>query len=140
MSSVCRACGHYEKVDKRLHRCPACGSPRLTSHSELGNLNIAHIDCDAFYASVEKRDNPELKDKPVIVGGGKRGVVSACCYIARLKRGSFGDAHVSGQQTMPNATIIRPRMEKYRRIGQAIREMMLEKTPLVEPLSIDGRF
>ena len=104
------------------------------------NLNIAHIDCDAFYASVEKRDNPELKDKPVIVGGGKRGVVSACCYIARLKGVHSAMPMFQANKLCPEATIIRPRMEKYRRIGRAIREMMLEKTPLVEPLSIDEAF
>ena len=126
MSSVCRACGHFEGADKRLRRCPACDSPRLASHSELDNLNIAHIDCDAFYASVEKRDNPELKDRPVIVGGGKRGVVSACCYIARLKGVHSAMPMFQANKLCPDATIIRPRMEKYRRIGQAIREMMLE--------------
>nr|MBP8940240.1 DNA polymerase IV [Agrobacterium sp.] len=68
-----------------LRRCRACGSPRLVYHDELYDLSIAHIDCDAFYASVEKRDNPELADKPVIVGGGKRGVVSTACYIARIQ-------------------------------------------------------
>ena len=140
MSSVCRACGHFEGADKRLRRCPACDSPRLASHSELDNLNIAHIDCDAFYASVEKRDNPELKDRPVIVGGGKRGVVSACCYIARLKGVHSAMPMFQANKLCPDATIIRPRMEKYRRIGQAIREMMLETTPLVEPLSIDEAF
>ncbi len=140
MSSVCRTCGHFQEGDKRLHRCPSCGSPRLTSHAELGNLNIAHIDCDAFYASVEKRDNPELKDRPVIVGGGKRGVVSACCYIARLKGVHSAMPMFQANKLCPDATIIRPRMEKYRRIGRTIQEMMLEKTPLVEPLSIDEAF
>ncbi len=140
MSSICRACSHFEDGNKRLHRCPACGSPRLTSHPELGTLDIAHIDCDAFYASVEKRDNPILKDKPVIVGGGKRGVVSACCYIARLKGVHSAMPMFQAKKLCPDATVIRPNMEKYGRIGRAIREMMLEKTPLVEPLSIDEAF
>ena len=65
-------------------RCGACGSPRLIAHRELGTLSIAHVDCDAFYATVEKRGKPELADRPVIIGGGARGVVLACCYVARL--------------------------------------------------------
>ncbi len=140
MSNLCRACGHFEEGGKRQNRCPVCGSPRLTSHPELGTLDIAHIDCDAFYASVEKRDNPKLKDKPVIVGGGKRGVVSACCYIARLKGIHSAMPMFQANKLCPDATVIRPNMEKYNRIGQTIRAMMLEKTPLVEPLSIDEAF
>jgi len=140
MASICRACGHYEESDQSPARCPSCGSPRLTSHPELGRLSIAHIDCDAFYASVEKRDNPDLKDKPVIVGGGTRGVVSACCYIARLKGIHSAMPMYQAKKLCPDATIIRPNMEKYSRIGRTIREMMLEKTPLVEPLSVDEAF
>lgn len=140
MSSICRACGHFEEGDERLHRCKACGSPRITSHPELGTLDIAHVDCDAFYASVEKRDNPKLKDKPVIVGGGKRGVVSACCYIARIKGVHSAMPMFQANKLCPDATVIHPDMEKYGRIGRTIRELMLEKTPLVEPLSIDEAF
>ena len=82
MPSLCRDClATFESG----RRCPACRSPRVLAHPELFDLTIAHMDCDAFYASVEKRENPDLADKPVIVGGGHRGVVSTCCYIARIK-------------------------------------------------------
>ena len=64
-------------------RCVACGSPRLALHPELHVLSIAHVDCDAFYATIEKRDDPSLAHQPVIIGGGTRGVVSTACYIAR---------------------------------------------------------
>ena len=136
--SVCRACGHFEGADKRLRRCPACDSPRLASHSELDNLNIAHIDCDAFYASVEKRDNPELKDRPVIVGGGKRGVVSACCYIARLKG-------VHSAMPMFQANKLCPTQQSLDQDAKisshrATIHVMLKKTPLVEPRQLMRRF
>ena len=80
--ALCRDCA--SNAGNSARRCPSCGSPRILRHPELQQLTIAHVDCDAFFASVEKRDNPELKDKPVIIGGGRRGVVSTACYIARI--------------------------------------------------------
>src|SRR6056300_1230525 len=65
-------------------QCPSCGSWKMIRHPELRQLTLAHVDCDAFYAAIEKRDHPELLHKPVIVGGGKRGVVATACYIARI--------------------------------------------------------
>lgn len=121
-------------------RCSACSSPRLFTHGELSTLSIAHIDCDAFYASVEKRDKPDLATKPVIVGGGQRGVVSACCYIARLKGVHSAMPMFQARKLCPDAVIIKPNMEKYSRVGREIRELMQETTPLVEPLSIDEAF
>ncbi|WP_395446994.1 DNA polymerase IV [Aminobacter sp. UC22_36] len=121
-------------------RCHACGSPRLLRHPELYKLHLAHIDCDAFYAAVEKRDNPALKDKPVIIGGGKRGVVSTCCYIARIHGVRSAMPMFKALEACPEAIVIRPDMEKYVRVGREVRSMMQALTPLVEPLSIDEAF
>lgn len=109
-------------------------------HGELDSLSIAHIDCDAFYASVEKRDNPALRDLPVIVGGGKRGVVSTCCYIARISGVRSAMPMFKALELCPDAVVIKPDMEKYVRVGREIRERMLALTPLVEPISIDEAF
>ena len=121
-------------------RCVSCGSPRIVRHEELHALSIAHIDCDAFYASVEKRDNPELLDKPVIVGGGRRGVVSTCCYIARIRGVRSAMPMFKALDACPDAVVVKPDMEKYARVGKQVREMMRELTPLVEPISIDEAF
>ncbi len=121
-------------------RCVSCGSPRLARHKELYSLSVAHIDCDAFYAAVEKRDNPALRDKPVIIGGGKRGVVSTACYIARIKGVRSAMPMFKALAACPEAVVIKPDMEKYVRVGREVRTMMRDLTPLVEPVSIDEAF
>ncbi|MHA6684318.1 DNA polymerase IV [Mesorhizobium sp. A556] len=121
-------------------RCDQCGSPRLVRHRELYQLHLAHIDCDAFYASVEKRDDPSLKDKPVIIGGGKRGVVSTACYIARIQGVRSAMPMFKALEACPEAVVIKPDMEKYVRVGREVRAMMQALTPLVEPISIDEAF
>ena len=120
--------------------CPACGSAALISHAELPSLTIAHLDCDSFYASVEKRDNPELMDKPVLVGGQKRGVVMAACYVAREFGVHSAMPMFKALRACPDAVVVKPDMAKYGRIGRDIREMMRTVTPLVEPISIDEAF
>ncbi len=134
----CRDCLAEQKADGR--RCTSCGSPRLVRHDELYGLTLAHIDCDAFYASVEKRDNPDLADKPVIIGGGKRGVVSTACYIARIHGVRSAMPMFKALEACPQAVVIRPDMEKYVKVGREVRAMMQELTPLVQPLSIDEAF
>jgi DNA polymerase IV len=121
-------------------RCARCGSPRLLRHPELYRLTIAHVDCDAFYAAVEKRDNPELRDRPVIIGGGKRGVVSTACYIARIRGVRSAMPMFKALAACPQAVVIPPDMEKYARVGREVRALMQALTPLVEPLSIDEAF
>ncbi|MBS0245882.1 MAG: DNA polymerase IV [Proteobacteria bacterium] len=121
-------------------RCLACGSPRLVRHPELATLSVAHIDCDAFYATIEKRDDPSLADKPLIVGGGKRGVVSTCCYIARTYGVRSAMPMFEAMSRCPQATVIKPNMQKYVAVGRQVRAAMLALTPLVEPLSIDEAF
>lgn len=121
-------------------RCTACGSPRLLRHPELSSLSVAHVDCDAFYAAVEKRDRPELADKPVIIGGGKRGVVSTACYVARVRGVRSAMPMFKALDACPDAVVIKPDMEKYARVGREVRAMMLDLTPLVEPVSIDEAF
>jgi DNA polymerase IV len=121
-------------------RCPACRSPRVLSHGELNSLSIAHMDCDAFYASVEKRDNPALRDLPVIVGGGQRGVVSTCCYLARIHGVRSAMPMFQALKLCPQATVVKPRMRVYVEVSRAIRAMMEELTPSIEPLSLDEAF
>ncbi|CCM75238.1 DNA polymerase IV [Rhizobium mesoamericanum] len=134
----CRDCLAEQKADTR--RCSACGSPRLLRHKELYELTLAHIDCDAFYAAIEKRDNPELADKPVIIGGGKRGVVSTACYVARIHGVRSAMPMFKALEACPQAVVIPPHMEKYVKVGREVRILMEELTPLVQPLSIDEAF
>ena len=138
MSALCRDC--LWLGEETPARCPSCKSRRIIAHPELTQLSIAHIDCDAFYASVEKRDRPELKDQPVIVGGGRRGVVSAACYVARLYGVRSAMPMFKALAACPKAVVIKPDMAKYSRVGRAVRDLMLSVTPLVEPLSIDEAF
>jgi DNA polymerase-4 len=112
----------------------------VTRHPELFDLSIAHMDCDAFYASVEKRDNPELADKPIIIGGGKRGVVSTACYVARIRGVKSAMPMFQAMKLCPDAVVLPPRMEAYAKASKAIRAMMDELTPIVEPLSLDEAF
>jgi DNA polymerase IV len=121
-------------------RCPQCRSPRLVRHTELYDLAIGHIDCDAFYAAIEKRDNPALRDKPLIIGGATRGVVSTACYIARISGVRSAMPMFKARKLCPDAVIMPPNMAKYQKAGRDVRALMLELTPLVEPLSIDEAF
>ena len=136
--SFCRDC-LADCADKAT-RCPTCGSPRLVRHAAAGNLTIGHVDCDAFYATIEKRDDPSLVDKPVIVGGGKRGVVSTCCYVARTFGVRSAMPMFEAKRRCPHAVVVKPNMAKYVEVGRAVRQRMLALTPLVEPLSIDEAF
>ncbi len=136
--SFCRDC--LADCAEKATRCPACGSPRLARHPELDTLTIAHVDCDAFYATIEKRDDPALIDRPVIVGGGKRGVVAACCYVARTYGIRSAMPMFEALRRCPQAVVIRPNMAKYVKAGREVRKAMFALTPLVEPLSIDEAF
>jgi DNA polymerase IV len=142
---LCRDCASAWRLPadgagREAARCPRCGSRRLLRHGELATLSIAHIDCDAFYATVEKRDNPALAPLPVIVGGGRRGVVSACCYVARLYGVRSAMPMYKALDLCPDAVVLPPDMRKYAEVGRAVRAMMREVTPLVEPLSIDEAY
>ena len=137
MPAFCRQCFTDTASSKR---CLACGSPRILSHPELYDLSIAHMDCDAFYASVEKRENPELADKPVIVGGGKRGVVSTCCYVARIRGVHSAMPMFQALKVCPDAVVIKPRMSLYAEVSKQMRKMMDDLSPSIEPLSLDEAF
>ena len=138
MNAFCRDCS--ADAGDPATRCRPCGSPRLVRHADLHRLAIAHIDCDAFYATIEKRDDPTLIDKPLIVGGGKRGVVATCCYIARTFGVRSAMPMFEALRRCPNATVIKPNMAKYAAVGRQVREAMFKLTPQVEPLSIDEAF
>ncbi len=137
MPALCRDC--LTTFDTGT-RCPACRSPRVLSHPELFSLSIAHMDCDAFYASVEKRDDPGLADKAVIVGGGTRGVVSTCCYLARIHGVRSAMPMFQALKLCPDAVVVKPRMGVYVEASRKIRAMMEEMTPAIEPLSLDEAF
>jgi DNA polymerase-4 len=131
--SLCRDCGARPEAAT----CPDCGGRRIVRHPELFTLHIAHVDCDAFYASVEKRDRPELAGSPVIVGGGVRGVVTAACYIARIYGIRSAMPMWKALKACPDATVIRPDFSKYVAAARQIRALMANLTPLMQPLSID---
>ena len=137
MPALCQDCLNAFEAGPR---CPACRSPRVVAHPELETLAIAHMDCDAFYASVEKRDNPALRDHPVIVGGGQRGVVSTCCYLARIKGVRSAMPMFQALKLCPEAKVVQPRMRAYAEVSRQIRAMMEELTPAIEPLSLDEAF
>jgi DNA polymerase IV len=137
LPGLCRDCGADGNAGRR---CAACGSPRLLRHAQRDALSIAHLDCDAFYASVEKRDNPALRDKPLIVGGGKRGVVSTCCYIARRHGVRSAMPMFKALEACPHAVVVPPDMPRYAAVSRQLRLMMDGLTPAIEPLSIDEAF
>ncbi|MFW5661311.1 MAG: DNA polymerase IV, partial [Oceanicaulis sp.] len=134
----CRAC--LKPVSPADPACPSCRSRRVLRHPEIGALAIAHVDCDAFFAAIEKRDDPSLEDKPVIIGGGRRGVVATACYVARLYGVRSAMPMFKALKACPDAVVVRPRMGVYSAEGRRIREMMQDVTPLVEPLSVDEAF
>ena len=137
-AAFCRDC--LADASPQSVRCGQCGSPRLVRHDELARLAIAHVDCDAFYAAIEKRDDPAIAAEPVIIGGGRRGVVAAACYVARTFGVRSAMPMFEALRLCPQARVIRPNMEKYSRVGREVRRMMFCLTPLVEPLSIDEAF
>jgi DNA polymerase-4 len=140
-TSLCRDCGRLAiAADSPLPACPGCGSSRQVVHPELARLTIAHVDCDAYYAAIEKRDRPELHDKPVIVGGGMRGVVTTCCYVARRYGVRSAMPMARALQLCPPAVVIHPDMEKYQRESGRIRELMRAAAARVEQVSIDEAY
>ena len=136
-TTYCRDCETAVPAGKT---CKSCGGQNSISHPEIAELSIAHVDCDAFYASIEKRDNPDIAHRPVIVGGGTRGVVSAACYMARMYGVHSAMPMFKALKACPDAVVVRPTMGKYSTEGRKIKDMMLNLTPLVEPLSIDEAF
>lgn len=136
-SALCQDCFAVFTVESR---CPKCRGPRVVSHPELTKLSIAHMDCDAFYASIEKRDNPKLRDKPLIIGGGRRGVVSTACYIARIKGVHSAMPMFKALKLCPEAIVLPPRISDYAKVSAEIRTFMQELTPAIEPLSLDEAF
>ena len=138
--TACRDCLSPVPSRSSGMRCTACGSPRVVAHPELHELSIAHIDCDAFFAAIEKRDDPSLADRPVIIGGGTRGVVATACYVARTYGIRSAMPMFKALKACPDAVVIKPNIDKYRIVGRQVRALMLELTPLVEPVSIDEAF
>ena len=137
MPNLCRDCLSTKCPN---NRCPNCWSPRILHHPELFSLSIAHLDCDSFYASIEKREHPDLADKPLIIGGGKRGVVSTACYIARIQGVRSAMPMFQALKICPDAVILKPRMSLYAKVSKDINQIMSELTPSVEPLSLDEAF
>src|SRR5256885_16701008 len=133
MPGFCRDC--LAEIANAAPRCAACGSPRAVRHAQLDALAIAHVDCDAFYATIEKRDDPSLNDRPLIIGGGKRGVVSTACYVARTFGIHSAMPMFKARKLFPAATVIVPGMTEYVKVGREVRRLMFELTPQVEPLS-----
>lgn len=137
LPALCRDCAAVFPAGRPTAAGCACGSRRLLRHPELLALSVAHVDCDAFYASVEKRDRPELMALPVVVGGGRRGVVSAACYVARAAGVRSAMPMFKALRLCPDAVVLKPDMAKYAAEARRIRAFMERLTPMVQPLSID---
>src|SRR4029077_12050609 len=136
MPGFCRDCLQDVPADNGV--CRACGSRRICAHPELDALHIAHLDCDAFYASIEKRDRPELTDLPVIVGGrSRRAVVLTACYIARKFGVRSAMPMYQALKLCPQAIVGHPEMNKYAQVARQVRNVLCTVTPLVEPVSLD---
>ena len=137
--ALCRDCCEIADV---LHGgCAQCGGTRLVAHEEIGTLGIAHIDCDAFYASVEKRDRPELGDEPLIVGHpGGRGVVTTACYVARTFGVRSAMPMFQALELCPHATVMPPDMAKYKQVSGQIRTIFGAGTSVIEPVSLDEAY
>lgn len=138
MPALCRDC--LSVVPASGPSCPRCGRGRRVVHDELLTLGIAHVDCDSFYAAVEKRDRPELAARPVIIGGGQRGVVSTCCYIARISGVRSAMPMFQAMKLCPEAEVLPPRIAHYAAVSREIRAKFQDLTPLIEPLSLDEAF
>ena len=138
--ALCRDCLREADPPRQRRAAPPAARRACSRHPERDRLAIAHIDCDAFYAAIEKRDDPALLDKPVIVGGGKRGVVSTACYVARTYGVRSAMPMFKALKACPDAVVVKPDMAKYVAVGREVRRLMQELTPLVEPLSIDEAF
>ena len=109
--------------------------------NSLANKKIIHVDMDAFYASVEQMDNPELQGKPVAVGGGgERGVVAAASYEARKFGVRSAMSGFQARKNCPDLIFVKPRFVRYKEISKQIRSIFYEYTDLVEPLSLDEAF
>ena len=120
---------------------PSPGSDEALRHDELGLRKIIHVDMDAFFASVEQRDNPELKGKPVAVGGaGGRGVVAAASYEARKFGVRSAMPSVTAQRLCPELIFVRPRFDAYKEASRQIRRVFEHYTPVIEPLSLDEAY
>lgn len=143
MSFLCRDCFSYfngHESAQNVFQCPNCGSHRLIAHEILDKLSIAHIDCDAFYANIHKRDDKTLLHQPVIIGGGKRGVVATACYIARTFGVKSAMPMFQALKLCPNAIVIKPDIKLYAKVGREVKTLMQELTPSVHSVSIDEAY
>lgn len=140
MQYLCRDCFHYWEDNLLTESCPGCYSEKLLKHLELFSLDVAHLDCDSFYTSVEKRDDPKISSLPVIVGRRERGVVAAACYVARIYGVRSGMAMFQALRLCPNAHVISPNMDKYKVASHGVRRAMREVTAKIEPVSIDEAY
>jgi len=139
MPALCRDCFATD-LPPATARCWVRGSSRVLWHAELFSLQVAHVDCDAFYATIEKRDNPALRDVPLVIGGGRRGVVAAACYVARRYGVRSAMPMFKARAACPAAMVVRPNMAKYQAVGREMRALMRATTPAIEPISIDEAF
>ncbi len=141
MHALCRDCCEIVELGPGDTACEHCASTRLVRHDEIATLTTAHVDCDAFYASVEKRDRPDLADKPLIVGHpGGRGVVTTCCYIARTYGVRSAMPMFKATELCPDAVILKPDMARYKAVSDSIRDIFLAATPVIEPVSLDEAY